>query len=146
MSVGSEASNTPPCRSRRATIVLPLDLTREAVSPATADLEFKRTAIELLVLKSVSWGPMHGYAIAKWIQDTTDDALRVEEGSLYPALHRLEDKELIEAKWGVSDTKRQAKFYSLTARGRLALRTEIDSWTRFSIAIAKVIAAKRRPA
>ena len=65
--------------------------------PANTDLEFKRGAIELLVLKSVSWGPMHGYAIAKWIQDTTNDALRVEEGSLYPALHRLEDKDFIEA-------------------------------------------------
>jgi PadR family transcriptional regulator PadR len=111
------------------------------VPPANTDLEFKRGAIELLVLKCVSWGPMHGYAIARWIQDTTDDALRVEEGSLYPALHRLEDKGFIEAKWGLSDTKRQAKFYSLTARGRMALRSEIDSWTRFSDAIAKVIAA-----
>src|SRR4029079_7947686 len=100
--------------------------------PANVDLEFKRGAIELLVLKSVSWGPMHGYAIAKWIQDTTMDARRVEERSLYPALHRLEDKGFIEAKWGLSDTKRQAKFYSLTARGRLALRSEIDSLTRFS--------------
>jgi transcriptional regulator len=113
--------------------------------PATADLEFKRGAIELLVLKSVSWGPMHGYAIARWVQDTTDDALRVEEGSLYPALHRLEDKGFIESKWGLSDTKRQAKFYTLTGRGRLALRSEIDSWTRFSDAIAKVISAERQP-
>lgn len=77
-----------------------------------ADLEFKRGAIELLILKTVSWGPMHGYAIARWIQDTTDDALRVEEGSLYPALHRLEDKGAVEANWGVSENNRQAKFYS----------------------------------
>ncbi len=114
--------------------------------PASTDLEFKRGAIELLVLKAVCWGPLHGYAIARWIQDTTDDALRVEEGSLYPALHRLEDKGLIDSKWGVSENKRQAKFYSLTARGRMALRAEIDSWTRFSDAIAKVIAASRQPA
>ena len=111
------------------------------MTPANTDLEFKRGAIELLVLKAVSWGPMHGYAIARWIQETTDDALRVEEGSLYPALHRLEDKGLVDASWGVSETKRQAKFYSLTTRGRAALRVEIDSWTRFSEAIAKVIAA-----
>jgi transcriptional regulator len=110
-------------------------------SPASVDLEFKRGAIELLVLKAVSWGPMHGYAIAKWIQETTDDALRVEEGSLYPALHRLEDKGFVEPKWGVSESKRQAKFYTITTRGRQALRSEIDSWTRFSAAIAKVIAA-----
>ena len=113
--------------------------------PANTDLEFKRGAIELLVLKAVSWGPLHGYAIARWVQDTTDDALRVEEGSLYPALHRLEDKGFIEAKWGLSETKRQAKFYSLTGRGRLALRAEIDSWTRFSDAIGKVITATRQP-
>ena len=124
----------------------PLDLNRLRMALAATDLEFKRGAIELLVLKSVSWGPMHGYAIAKWIQDTTDDALRVEEGSLYPALHRLEDKGFVEAKWGVTDTKRQAKFYALTPRGRLALRAEIDSWSRFSDAIAKVITAKRQPA
>ena len=105
------------------------------------DLEFKRGAIELLVLKTLSWGPMHGYAIARWIQDTTDDALRVEEGSLYPALHRLEDKGAIEAKWGVSENNRQAKFYSLTPPGRRALRAEIESWTRFAAAIAKVIHA-----
>ena len=110
------------------------------------DLEFKRGAIELLILKTVSWGPMHGYAIAKWIQDTTDDALRVEEGSLYPALHRLEDKGAIEARWGVSENNRQAKFYSLTPLGRRVLRAEVESWTRFAAAIAKVIHATRQPA
>jgi PadR family transcriptional regulator, regulatory protein PadR len=108
-----------------------------------ADLEFKRGAIELLILKTLSWGPMHGYAIAKWIQDTTDDALRVEEGSLYPALHRLEDKAAVEAKWGVSENNRQAKFYSLTPLGRRVLRAEIESWTHFAAAIAKVIHATR---
>ena len=110
------------------------------------DLEFKRGAIELLILKTVSWGPMHGYAIAKWIQDTTDDALRVEEGSLYPAPHRLEDKGAIEAKWGVSENNRQAKFYSLTPLGRRVLKSEVESWTHFAAAIAKVIHATRQPA
>ena len=105
------------------------------------DLEFKRGAIELLVLKAVSWGPMHGYAIAKWIQRTTDDALRVEEGSLYPALHRLEDKGLVDSEWGISDANRRAKFYSITPFGRKALRVEMRSWTLFAAAIAKVIVA-----
>jgi PadR family transcriptional regulator PadR len=105
------------------------------------DLEFKRGAIELLILKTLSWGPRHGYAIAKWIQDTTDDTLRVEEGSLYPALHRLENKGAIGAAWGVSDKNRQAKFYSLTPLGRRTLRAESESWTRFADAIAKVLAA-----
>jgi transcriptional regulator len=110
------------------------------------DIEFKRGAIELLILKTLSWGPMHGYAIAKWIQDTTEDALRVEEGSLYPALHRLENKSAIEAQWGVSEKNRNAKFYSLTPLGRKLLRTEIESWTHYAAAIAKVIAATRQPA
>ena len=105
------------------------------------DLEFKRGAIELLVLKAVSWGPRHGYAIARWIQQTTDDALRVEEGSLYPALHWLEDKGFVEPQWGLSDTNRRAKYYSITTSGRKALRAEIQSWTLFSAAIAKVILA-----
>ncbi len=95
-------------------------------------LEFKRGAIELLILKTVSWGPMHGYAIAKWIQDTTDDALRVEEGSLYPALHRLEDKGAVEARWGVSENNRRAKYYSITRAGRKQLAAEEESWRRTS--------------
>jgi PadR family transcriptional regulator, regulatory protein PadR len=107
------------------------------------DLEFKRGAIELLILKTLSWGPMHGYGIARWIQTITDDALRVEEGSLYPALNRLEDKEMIEAEWGLSENNRRAKFYSLTARGRHALNAEADSWNRFADAIAKVLGASR---
>ena len=109
----------------------------------STDLEFKRGAIELLILKTLSWGPMHGYAIARWIQTITDDALRVEEGSLYPALNRLEDKEMIEAEWGVSENNRRAKFYSLTARGRQSLLAEAESWNRFAGAIAKVLGASR---
>ena len=110
------------------------------------ELPFKRGAIELLVLKTLSWGPMHGYAIAQWIQTTTDDALRVEEGSLYPALHRLENKGLVEPTWGVSENNRQAKFYALTTDGRRTLREEVESWTQYAAAIAKVITATRAPA
>ena len=112
----------------------------------STDLEFKRGAIELLILKTLSWGPMHGYAIARWIQEISDDALRVEEGSLYPALHRLENKGAVETKWGVSENNRQAKFYTLTPAGRRALRAEIESWTHFAAAIAKVIGATQQPA
>lgn len=107
------------------------------------DLEFKRGAIELLILKTLSWGPMHGYAIARWIQTTTDDALRVEEGSLYTALNRLENKELIEGSWGLSENNRKAKYYTLTPEGRRSLLAEADSWTRFAAAIAKVLTAPR---
>ena len=89
---------------------------------------------------------MHGYAVAKWIQDTTDDALSVEEGSLYPALHRLENKELIAPSWGVSENNRQAKFYSLTHEGRRVLRAESESWAQYAAAISKVVNATKQPA
>ena len=110
------------------------------------ELPFKRGAIELLVLKTLSWGPMHGYAIAQWIQTTADDALRVEEGSLYPALHRLENKGLVAASWGLSENNRQAKFYALTAEGRTTLRAEVESWIQYAAAITKVVTATRQPA
>jgi transcriptional regulator len=74
--------------------------------------------LELLILKALSGGAAHGYGIASWIEDATEDALRVEEGSLYPALHRMERKGWVEAEWGVSENNRKAKFYSLTAAGR----------------------------
>ena len=110
------------------------------------ELPFKRGAIELLILKTLSWGPMHGYAIAKWIQDTADDALRVEEGSLYPALHRLENKGLVTTSWGVSENNRQAKYYALTPAGRRSLREEIETWVQYAAAITKVVTATRQPA
>ena len=88
------------------------------------DLEFKRGAIELLVLKAVSWRRMHGYAIAKWIQQTTDDALRVEEGSLYPALYRMEHRGWIRSDRRMSELGRPAKFYQITPAGRRHLRAE----------------------
>jgi transcriptional regulator len=111
-----------------------------------AELPFKRGAIELLILKTLSWGPMHGYAIAQWIQVTTDDALRVEEGSLYPALHRLEDKGLVAPSWGLSENNRQAKFYALTTEGRRTLRADAASWLQYAAAITKVVTATRQPA
>jgi transcriptional regulator len=110
-----------------------------------AELPFKRGAIELLILKTVSWRPMHGYAIAQWIQETTDDALKVEEGSLYPALHRLENKGLIESKWGTSENNRQAKYYGLTSEGRRTLRAESEGWMQYAAAITKVVTANRQP-
>ncbi len=103
------------------------------------DLEFKRGAIELLILKTLSWGPMHGYAIAKWIRQRTADELQIEEGALYPALHRMEQKGWIESEWGVSENNRKAKYYQLTARGRVQLRAEVSSWARYVEAVSKVL-------
>jgi len=97
--------------------------------------------IELLVLKALSWEPSHGFGIARWIELVSDDALTVEEGSLYPALHRLEAEGWIEAEWGVSENKRRAKFYALTPLGRRMLRAEETRWTRFVSTMSRVLAA-----
>ena len=102
--------------------------------------------LDLLVLKTLSWGPAHGYGIARWIQQLTDDALRVGEGSLYPALHRLEERGWVEAEWRVSEHNRRAKFYRLTAEGRRQLTVEVASWGDFVAAVGKVLAANGQPA
>jgi transcriptional regulator len=97
--------------------------------------------LEILILKAVSWGPRHGYAIGRWIRDTTADALVVHEGVLYPALHRLEKKGLLAEEWGVSETGRQAKYYTLTVRGRAGLRAERKRWAEFSDAVSRALAS-----
>ena len=99
--------------------------------------------LNVLILKSLSWGPRHGYAISKWVQETAEDELRVEEGVLYPALHRLERDRLLESEWGINDTGRRAKFYSLTARGRRQLDLEIERWRRSSAAVSRVVDARQ---
>jgi len=95
--------------------------------------------LDLLVLKTLSWGPRHGYAIARWLEDTTDDTLKIEEGSLYPALYRMEKRGWIQAEWGTSELGNRIKVYSLTANGRAQLRAEVAQWASFSAAIAKVV-------
>ena len=89
-------------------------------------------SLDLLVLKAVSWGPRHGYAIGRWIRDTTSEALTVQEGALYPALHRLERGGFLEEEWGISETNREAKFYKLTPSGRAQLRTESARWRQYA--------------
>ena len=101
--------------------------------------ELLHGTLDTLVLKTLSWGPRHGYAIARWIQDATDDALQIGEGSLYPALYRMERKGWIEAEWGLSETNRKVKFYQLTTEGRERLRLELQQWAGFSAAVAKVL-------
>jgi transcriptional regulator len=97
--------------------------------------------LELLVLKALSWGPRHGYGLARWIEDTTDDVLSIEEGSLYPALYRMERRGWIDASWGKSEIGQRIKIYSLTAQGRAQLRADAKQWTAFSAAVAKVMRA-----
>jgi transcriptional regulator len=96
--------------------------------------------LELLILKALTWGPRHGYAIGRWIRETTSDVLVIQEGVLYPALHRLERKGLVGEEWRVSETGRQAKYYSLTARGRAHLRAERKRWQEYSGAVARALA------
>ena len=95
--------------------------------------------LDMLILKALSRGPMHGYSVAEFIQQSSDDILRVEEGALYPALHRLELRGLLHAEWGVSENNRRAKFYRLTAAGRKHLADEASTWGRLSGAIARVM-------
>ena len=98
--------------------------------------------IELLVLKRLSWGPMHGYGIARWIETATEDVLRVEEGSLYPALYRMIRKGWITGEWGTSDRNRRAKFYRLTPPGRRELDQQSHGWLRLSHAVSRAVTAK----
>ncbi|HEY4303164.1 MAG TPA: PadR family transcriptional regulator [Gemmatimonadaceae bacterium] len=95
--------------------------------------------LDILILKAVSWGPRHGYAIGRWIRETTTDDVVVREGALYPALHRLERKGLLAEEWSVSETGREAKYYSLTTAGRAHLRNEFKRWTTFSSAITRTL-------
>lgn len=107
--------------------------------PATGEL--LRDTLDMLVLKTLTRGTMHGYAIAEFIEETTDDVLRVEEGALYPALHRLELRGLVAAEWGVSENNRRVRYYRLTAAGRKQLGEESAHWNRMTAAVARIMDA-----
>jgi transcriptional regulator len=97
--------------------------------------------LAIVILKALLAGPMHGYAVAQWIEQTTGDVLRVEDGSLYPALRRLEDRGLIDAEWGLSENNRRAKYYAITTAGRRHLRSEASRWMEFAGAVTQVLRA-----
>jgi PadR family transcriptional regulator, regulatory protein PadR len=97
--------------------------------------------LDMLILKALARGPLHGYAVAEWIQQTSQQVLKVEEGALYPALHRMELRGLLKAKWGASDNNRRAKFYELTTEGQKRLHAESQRWARLSSAVAFVMQA-----
>jgi transcriptional regulator len=99
-----------------------------------------RGTLTLLILNALSTGGKHGYAVSEWIETQSDGSLLVEEGTLYPALHRLERRGLIEATWGVSENNRRAKYYALTAAGRAQLDAEAATWRRYSEAVEKTLA------
>src|ERR671933_1554431 len=102
-----------------------------------ADLDLLQGTLDVLVLKALAWGPRHGYAVARWIKTTSDDALTVEDRALYLALHRLEERGWVESEWGLSEKNRRAKFYRLTTSGRRALRAEAASWQEYAAAVGK---------
>ena len=97
--------------------------------------------LDVLVLKTLSWGPMHGYGVGRWNRQPTDEALSVQEGALYPALHRLQRKGWLEEDWGLTDTGREAKYYRLTPVGRRQLRTEIARWRAYAAAVGTALDA-----
>jgi transcriptional regulator len=101
--------------------------------------ELLQGTLDMLILKTLIRGPMHGYAVVEFIQQTSEDVLRVEEGALYPALHRLELRGLLASEWGVSENNRRAKYYRLTAAGRQRLGDETARWQRMSAAIARIM-------
>ena len=101
--------------------------------------ELVQGTLDMLVLKTLCRGPLHGYAIAEFIERASDEILRVEEGALYPALHRLELRGLLAADWGLSENKRRAKFYRLTTAGRKRLAEETSYWTRMTAGIARIM-------
>ena len=105
-------------------------------------LTLLKGTLDVLILRTLGWQAMHGYAVSRWIREQSGEAFRVEEGALYPALRRLEQRGLIEGEWSVTETGREAKFYSLTAEGRRALRAELKDWSRYVEAMSRVLTAR----
>ena len=107
-----------------------------------AELDLVRGTLDLLILKALSWGPMHGLAVLRWIEDTTRAQLQIEEGALYPALHRMEEKGWLDAEWGITERNRKAKFYRLSTRGRKHLAAEVTRWARYTDVVGLVLTAR----
>ena len=105
------------------------------------NLSLLRGTLDVLVLKALIFGPQHGYAVARWIRDTTDGTLEIEEGALYTALHRMEKRRWLRSDWGRSENNRRAKFYVLTEEGRKQLAAGTQTWTRYADAVFKVLGA-----
>ena len=105
----------------------------------SAPLDLLQGTVDILVLQTLAWGPMHGYAVASWIRQRTDGVLELEDAPLYKALHRLERQGYVEAEWGVSENNRRARYYQLTPSGRRQLHAEAATWRRYAEAVFKVL-------
>ena len=112
----------------------------------SASIDLLQGTLDVLVLKALSWGPRHGHAVARIIRDSTAGTLEVLDGSLYAALHRLEERSLVEGEWGLSDQGKRAKFYKLTAAGRQQLRAETAAWQRYVVSVSRLLTATVQPA
>lgn len=111
----------------------------------TRSLDVVQGTLDMLVLKALSWRSMHGHAMLGWLREVTDDELQLDGAALYPALHRLEERGLIDAEWGVSENNRRAKYYKLTAQGRAAMRAQSDTWQQYVQLVARIMhAAEQR--
>src|SRR5678815_3301080 len=108
--------------------------------------ELLHGTLEVMILKTLTWGRMHGYGVGRWIEQLGGEALRIEEGSLYPALYRLEKKGWIDAEWGLSEKNRRAKYYRLTTKGRQALKANASLWTNFAAAVGNAVSYTDAPA
>jgi transcriptional regulator len=106
---------------------------------AARDLDLLQGTLDLLLLKALTWGPKHGYAVASWVRETTDATLNIEEGALYTALHRMEQRGWLDSEWGLSENNRKAKYYELTAQGRKQLRLQTERWTEYAGAVFKIL-------
>ncbi|HLV27192.1 MAG TPA: PadR family transcriptional regulator [Gemmatimonadales bacterium] len=105
-------------------------------------MDLIRGTLDLLVLKTLSWGPLHGLGVLRWIEQATGERLQVEEGALYPSLHRLEERGLLDAEWGYTERGRRAKYYRLTTAGRRQLAAELSRWNRYTEAVSMVLDAE----
>lgn len=106
-----------------------------------ANLNLLQGTLDVLVLKALIFGPRHGYSVARWIRDTTDGELEIEEGALYTSLHRMEKRGWLRSEWGQSEHNRRAKYYGLTSDGRAQLQASTQTWTRYAEAVFKVLRA-----
>ena len=112
---------------------------------ADSDLDLLHGTLDVMILKALSWGSMHGFGIAKWIRQTTDGVLQIEDSALYPALHRLAHRGLVGADWAITENNRRAKYYTLTTKGRQQLRSRVQAWEKYSAAVAQVVRATTAP-
>ena len=115
--------------------------TQGKATGAASSIDLMQGTLDLLILRTLTWGPMHGYAVARQIRERSREVILVEEGALYPALHRMEKRGWVESEWGLSENNRKAKYYQLTSEGRRQLRAQAATWTSYAEAVFAVLRA-----